>query len=79
MAGWLFLKTAPESTRLIPEWDNLEALYEYNTIITYHNRFAAAIRQGRIDTAREILNKGLELFPDSSILSADKKLLAEQS
>ena len=78
LAGWLFLETAPESVRVISGWDSLEATYEYNATITYHNRFVTALRQRRIDTANRILNEGLELFPDSSILIADKKLLAEQ-
>jgi len=78
IAGWLFLKTAPESTRAISKWDNLEAAYEYNAIITYHNRFAAAMKKGRADRARTILNEGLGLFPDSSILAADKDLLMER-
>ena len=78
MVGWLFLQTAPEPARAVPGWDHLEATYEYNTIITYHNRFATASRQGRIDTANKILNEGLELFPNSRILIADKKLLTEQ-
>jgi len=78
MIGWLFLETAPEVTRAISGWNNLEAVYEYNTIITYHNRFAAAMKQRRVDTARTILNEGLELFPDSSILIADKELLMKR-
>jgi len=78
MAGWLLLKTAPRSTQVIPEWDELETTYEYNAIITYHNRFAAAMRQKRVDAASRILNEGLEQFPDSSVLSADKKLLRER-
>ena len=77
--GCLFLKTAPDYIRGIPKWDDLEATYEYNTIITYHNRFTTALRRRRLDTAGKILNEGLELFPDSPILIADKKLLAEQS
>jgi len=77
MAGWLLLKDAPRSTRVIPEWDELEANYEYNAVITYHNRFAAAMRQRSIDAASEILDEGLRQFPNSPILTADKKLLSE--
>jgi len=78
LRGWLFLKTAPESVRVIPKWKDLEATYEYNSIITFHNRFVAALRQRRIDVAGRILNEALKLFPDSPVLFADKKLLAEE-
>lgn len=73
--GWELLRAAPPRTRSISRWDGMEETYRHNAIITYHNRFADALRRKNNTDAREILDEALGLFPDATMLQQDRQTL----
>lgn len=73
--GWRFLNAAPSRVQSISRWDAMEETYRHNAIITYHNRFADALRRKSNNDAREILDEALGLFPDAPVLQQDRLTL----
>jgi hypothetical protein len=53
--------------------------YRSNLAADYHNRFAAEWNKKNFNAAENILNEGLEEFPDNRQLLADKQTIARQA
>lgn len=73
-----FLRTGPPNLGSIPGWGNLIESYEYNSAVTYHNRFVEAVRNRKRDEAHEIVMEGLLLLPNNTSLLADLESLRRE-
>ncbi|MCF7927992.1 MAG: hypothetical protein K9L68_03155 [Spirochaetales bacterium] len=54
-------------------------VYRKNAVVDIHNRFAGLFNSGHIDQARDVLERGMRLFPDNPTLQRDRKLLDRNS
>jgi tetratricopeptide (TPR) repeat protein len=78
-ANWLeaiiYLESAVNNYRNVPELQKALALYKNNRAIDFHNQFAALFNARKFDEAKQILQNALEEFPGNRQLSSDLRMV----
>ncbi len=72
MEGWMFLSAATGDTKTLLNNRRVIANYRNNVIVSFHNRFVDAAREGKLQEAESILDEAQNLFPDDNTLARDR-------